>query len=43
MLESGVYLPPSQYEAWFVSNAHSGADLLKTVEAAHQAFENLSA
>jgi glutamate-1-semialdehyde 2,1-aminomutase len=33
MLEKGIYLPPSQYEAWFVSIAHSKEDLDKTIEA----------
>jgi glutamate-1-semialdehyde 2,1-aminomutase len=35
MLERGVYLPPSQYEAFFVSLAHSDADL-DAVLAAHR-------
>lgn len=33
MLENGVYLPPSQFEACFVSIAHSTEDLDKTIEA----------
>jgi glutamate-1-semialdehyde 2,1-aminomutase len=33
MIKSGVYLPPSQFEACFVSAAHSRADLNKTIEA----------
>ncbi len=33
MLENGVYLPPSQFEANFVSIAHSMEDLDKTIEA----------
>ena len=33
MLESGVYLPPSQFEACFVSAAHSTEDLNKTIDA----------
>jgi len=33
MLESGVYLPPSQYEACFVSIAHSTEDFDKTIRA----------
>jgi glutamate-1-semialdehyde 2,1-aminomutase len=33
MLAAGVYLPPSQFEAWFVSTAHSQADLEATVAA----------
>ncbi len=38
MLDQGVYLPPSQFEAWFVSLAHTEADLEETVAAARQAF-----
>jgi glutamate-1-semialdehyde 2,1-aminomutase len=34
MLNSGVYLPPSQYEAMFVSAAHSDSDIQTTIEAA---------
>jgi glutamate-1-semialdehyde 2,1-aminomutase len=33
MLQQGVYLPPSQFEAWFVSTAHTEADLKMTVAA----------
>ena len=36
MLQQGVYLPPSQFEAWFVSAAHSEADLEMTVAAVHR-------
>lgn len=36
MLESGIYLPPSQYEAWFVSAAHSKEDLDKTISSSSQ-------
>ena len=35
MLDRGVYLAPSQFEAGFVSAAHSEADIAATVEAAH--------
>jgi glutamate-1-semialdehyde 2,1-aminomutase len=38
MLDSGVYLPPSQYEAVFLGAAHSEEDVRKTVAAAKQAF-----
>jgi glutamate-1-semialdehyde 2,1-aminomutase len=41
MLERGVYLPPSQFEAWFPSLAHSGAHVERTVEAAAEAFRAL--
>jgi glutamate-1-semialdehyde 2,1-aminomutase len=33
MLEGGAYLPPSQYEAWFGSLAHSDADVAQTERA----------
>jgi glutamate-1-semialdehyde 2,1-aminomutase len=38
MLENGIYLPPSQYEAWFVSLAHDAKAIRETVEAADEAF-----
>lgn len=38
MLERGVYLPPSQFEAWFVSLAHTEKDIAATAEAAADAF-----
>ena len=36
MIERGVYLPCSQYEALFVSVAHSEADIDATVAAAEE-------
>ena len=38
MLERGVYLPPAQFEAAFVSLAHGDAEIDETVRAAEQAF-----
>ncbi len=38
LLDSGIYLPPSQYEAAFLSAAHTEDDVKKTVAAAKQAF-----
>ena len=38
MLDSGVYLPPSQFEAAFLSTAHTEEDIRKTIAAAKQAF-----
>lgn len=38
MRERGVLLPPSQFEAWFVSLAHSAEDVTRTVSAAGEAF-----
>jgi glutamate-1-semialdehyde 2,1-aminomutase len=39
MLDNGVYLAPSQFEACFVSTAHSEKDIAKTVAAAQSAFQ----
>ena len=39
MLEQGVWLPPSQFEACFLSAAHTGEEIDVTVEAARQAFQ----
>lgn len=41
MLERGVYLAPSAYEAGFVSSVHSDADLTTTWQAAEQVFATL--
>jgi glutamate-1-semialdehyde 2,1-aminomutase len=41
MLEQGVWLPPSQFEAMFLSTAHGEAEIAATVAAARQAFELL--
>jgi len=38
MISRGVYLAPSQYEAGFISTAHSEEDLERTFEAAHGWF-----
>jgi glutamate-1-semialdehyde 2,1-aminomutase len=38
MLDNGVYLPPSQFEAAFLSTAHSEEDVRRTIDAAKQAF-----
>jgi glutamate-1-semialdehyde 2,1-aminomutase len=39
MLARGVYAPPSQFEAWFLSAAHSDADIDRTVRAAKAAMK----
>jgi len=39
MRERGVFLPPAQFEAWFVSTAHSDGDLRKTARAAGESLE----
>ncbi len=38
LLEKGVYFPPSQFEAFFLSSAHTTRDIEKTLEAAAFAF-----
>lgn len=38
MLENGIYLPPSQFEAAFLSAAHTEEDIQQTIAAAKQAF-----
>jgi len=42
MLENGVYLAPSQFEALFISAAHEESDIEATIRAAEVAFERLS-
>lgn len=39
MLKQGIYLPPSAYESWFLSNALTYEDLDKTIEAAKQSMK----
>ncbi|WHZ23967.1 MAG: Glutamate-1-semialdehyde 2,1-aminomutase [Nitrospira sp.] len=41
MLEAGVYLAPSQFEAAFMSLAHTPKDIDRTIKAAQAAFKNL--
>jgi glutamate-1-semialdehyde 2,1-aminomutase len=41
MLDSGIYLGPSAFEAGFVSAAHTDADIAETVAAAEKAFAAL--
>ncbi len=42
MLEKGVYLAPSQFEAGFVSTAHTGEDIDSTIEAATATLREIS-
>ncbi len=42
MLGRGVYLPPSAFETWFLSNALHSADIDATLTAAKQSIEELS-
>ena len=41
MMDQGIYLPPSQFEAWFISLAHTQKDLDKTIEACDTAFKKI--
>jgi glutamate-1-semialdehyde 2,1-aminomutase len=38
MLDRGIYLPPSQFEAWFPSLAHEDGHVERTLAAAREAF-----
>ena len=38
MLERGINIPPSQFEAMFISTAHTGADIDRTITAAAEAI-----
>jgi glutamate-1-semialdehyde 2,1-aminomutase len=41
MLDAGIYLAPSQFEAGFISTAHTAADIEKTVRAAAKVLRTL--
>ena len=41
LLARGVYPPPSQFEAWFLSGAHTPRDVETTLRAARQSFREL--
>ena len=43
MLRRGVYLPPSAFETWFVSNAITPEDLDHTIAAARESMEEILA
>ena len=43
MLDQGVWLPPSQFEAAFLSTAHTAEDIDFTVDAARRAFASMHA
>jgi glutamate-1-semialdehyde 2,1-aminomutase len=38
MLARGIYLPPSQFEAWFLSGAHTPRQIETTIRAARESF-----
>ncbi len=41
MLSRGVYPPPSQFEAWFLSAAHTKKDIDQTIRVAHEAMNEV--
>ncbi len=41
MLERGIYLPPAQFEAWFVSLAHDEATIDETLEATKHSLDEI--
>jgi glutamate-1-semialdehyde 2,1-aminomutase len=41
MLRRGIYPPPSQFEAWFLSAAHTDADVARTIHAAHESMRDV--
>jgi glutamate-1-semialdehyde 2,1-aminomutase len=41
MLERGIYLPPSQFESWFLSGAHTTKHVERTLKAAREAFKKV--
>jgi len=43
MMERGVWLPPSQFEAAFLSAAHTGEDVARTIEAAAEVISQIAA
>jgi glutamate-1-semialdehyde 2,1-aminomutase len=43
MLERGIYLPPSQFEAWFPSLAHGDEHVERTLAAAREVFAEIAA
>jgi glutamate-1-semialdehyde 2,1-aminomutase len=42
MLDQGICLAPSKYEAWFLTTAHTEADVEETIRAAEQAFAQMA-
>ncbi|HVX86232.1 MAG TPA: glutamate-1-semialdehyde 2,1-aminomutase [Phycisphaerae bacterium] len=41
MLDAGIMIPPSQFEAWFLSTAHTEGDIDQTLDAARDALRTL--
>ena len=43
MLDQGICLAPSKYEAWFLTTAHTEQDIMETIAAADNAFKAMAA
>lgn len=43
MLEQGIYLAPSKYEAWFLTLAHTEEDVAMTIDAVKTSFKQMAA
>jgi glutamate-1-semialdehyde 2,1-aminomutase len=41
MLDAGIWLPPSQFEAAFLSTAHGKDEVAATIAAAKEAFQSI--
>lgn len=41
LLNEGINIAPSKYEAWFLTTAHTEADVRETIQAVEKAFKNL--
>lgn len=42
MLNAGIYLAPSKYEAWFLTLAHTKEDVAETIEAVEKSFREMA-
>jgi len=42
MIARGIYPPPSQFEAWFLSGAHTARDVDRTIKAAREAMKEVA-
>jgi glutamate-1-semialdehyde 2,1-aminomutase len=42
MLEEGICLAPSKYEAWFLTIAHTEDDIAQTLDAVNRSFKAMS-
>jgi glutamate-1-semialdehyde 2,1-aminomutase len=42
MVARGVYPPPSQFEAWFLSGAHTDRDVARTIKAARETLKEIA-